>query len=197
METLCDLVLLAAGNSQRMGKAKALLPYGSNEFFFEHIVNIYNQFGVQKIAMVVQPELKKHLESSPERLAKNLLLVENSEPQKGRIYSIKLGLQFLNSQLAFIHNIDNPFVDKNLLKAMLAALKKNSYVSPNFKGKGGHPLLFSQEIIQAVQQETLPDDMHLKKYLTTFSKKILPVGNQQILININTPDEYQQYFKEI
>ena len=70
------------------------------------------------------------------------------------------------------------------------------YTSPIYKGRKGHPILVSKNIIQHLND--LPDrNLNLKNILSSFPKSIVEVDNASILININTPVDYKEHVEKI
>jgi CTP:molybdopterin cytidylyltransferase MocA len=76
---------------------------------------------------------------------------------------------------------------------MYDSRKVDSYVSPYFGNKGGHPILIPKIIIEKIIHE--PDlEINTKEFLSKFKKVCVEVSNDKVLANINTPLEYSQYF---
>lgn len=186
-------VILAAGNSERMGTPKALLKLPSNQFFFEALISNYQDAGITTIVLVVQNSLIKTIEKHVQKLAGNIYIVENNEPEKGRMYSLQLGLKFMKNKAVFIHNIDNPFVSNRLLMQMKTKLESDVYVKPLYQYKGGHPILLSAEVANGLAKVDLTKENNLKNALKKYAQIILETNEPEILLNLNTPDDYQNF----
>lgn len=91
----------------------------------------------------------------------------NKQYMDGMVSSFKEGLEKLrNYESVFLALGDQPFVDKEfLLKAINAwRNQKAKIVSPVYKGKKGHPVLFDQslfdEILSLDKHKTIRDIIH-------------------------------------
>jgi molybdenum cofactor cytidylyltransferase len=189
------VIILAAGHSSRMGLPKAFLPFSAQHTFIEQIITIYKNAGIQKIVLVIQPKQKKRFENLNMAMPNNLYLVYNNKPNNGRLYSILLGLQNLGSMPVFIQNIDNPFITVELINKLKQKLSAESYVSPQFKGKGGHPVLLSEELVNKLLGIELNFETKLSDVLKNYKKIELEIENPQFLTNINTREQYDELFK--
>ncbi|MBI9069395.1 MAG: NTP transferase domain-containing protein [Salinivirgaceae bacterium] len=185
------VVILSAGFSARMGYHKALLKFNNELNFIEKITATYINTGITSISLVVNSELYHYLLNKPFKQQHLVILIENKTPEKGRLHSLKLGIQQFKNQAVFIQNIDNPFVTQNLLKTLSQQLLENSFVNPSYKGKGGHPILLDKNVAQAIlssKSETL------KEALSDFHKIKVEVADANILVNINSKEDYREYF---
>lgn len=190
----CAVLILAAGNSQRMESPKFALQYTKNQTFLEKIIQVYTEFGCKEISVVLNKE-GKLIADRLELQLKKTQIVLNEHPEWERFYSIKLGMQSLSKQHpVFIHNVDNPFVTRVLLESLISQDISAAYVVPTFDGKGGHPILISKRICQALALEK-KNDLILSDFLKAYDQKRLAVNDAHILTNINTKEIYHQLFK--
>ncbi len=187
-------VILAAGNSSRIGIPKLSLRDKSNNSFIEKIVYQYFDFGCEKIAIVLNKSGYEFITNYKINFPKNTKLIHNNEPELGRFRSIKLGLQAIRSQYCFIHNIDNPNAKSEILTKLSENIKEFDWVKPTHYGKGGHPVLISKRIISNIISST-KNDIVLRDFLADYKVKKLEINDSSILQNINTASDYQQYFK--
>jgi molybdenum cofactor cytidylyltransferase len=176
-----------------MGTPKALLTFSNGVTFIEQIAEKYLEAGTERIVLVINPSLSQKINSMPFCQNHHVIVVENKEPEKGRIHSIKLGLNKMAVQPIFIQNVDNPFVTVELLNQMIPLLQPNKYVSPFYKGSGGHPILISKEIALQLKGCDLKTPLNL--FLANCEQLKMEQGNSGILVNINTPDDYRSAFK--
>ena len=184
-----SVIILSAGESKRLGKPKALLKFNTDETFVEKIVKSYSELGIDDILIVANNKLKNHLaDLFVDKPYKPKIIINNST-EKGRLYSIQCGAKTVKSKNCFIHNVDNPFVDKHLVEKMIPLLKYKSYTQAVYNGKGGHPVLLSKEIIEFISG--IRDyDISLKDVLMNYNRIVIKTDNSQILTNINTIEDY-------
>ena len=82
---------------------------------------------------------------------------------------------------------------EKLLNELGKEIESADYISPKFEGKGGHPILLSEKIINDLKIIE-KDQMHFKEFLNNYLKHKVKVYNEKILVNINTEEEYEKYF---
>ena len=189
-----SVVILAAGRSGRMGEPKFALRFNDEKIFLEEIVGQYLAFGCKEIVVVMNGDGKKLFDKLNLRLPGIAKIVINRHPEYERFYSLKTGLNSLaNSNYIFIHNIDNPFVDKNVLKLLFNTINDADYCTPIFNNRGGHPVLLSNNVVKEILKE---DDIevNLRDFLKQYRGKRIEVLSDMILVNINTPEEYEKFF---
>ncbi len=186
-----NALILAAGLSKRMGKSKMLLQYDETRTFLEVIIEQYISFGCSKVVVVIN-EYESRIDNIT-KTGNNVEIIVNRRPEWGRFYSIWLGLHALkNKGSVFIHNVDNPFLFQTVLNNMLKKLYANSYVVPTFNAKGGHPVLISKQIVNSI---ILQNDFsyNFKEYLQNFTRFNVSVKQKEILTNINTLKQYDNF----
>jgi molybdenum cofactor cytidylyltransferase len=183
------VIIPAAGNSGRMGTDKALLAYGNGFSFAEHLIKSYSGFGALPVVMVVN----KMLDLSGFDTSQFVTIL-NEHINRGRSYSIILGAGKVPKECScFLHNIDNPCIGTELLNLLLEADKPDSYVVPVYQGRGGHPVLLGNRIVEYLQNmDEVPD---FREVLKEFTRIEVPYGDERILLNINTPVEYERFLR--
>ena len=85
--SLVSVIILASGNSQRMGQNKLFLKY-QGKTFLEHTLTLVNQLDVLERILVVSPENQPAFP-----LPKNIQLILNHQWQEGQSSSIRLGTE--------------------------------------------------------------------------------------------------------
>jgi len=177
----------AAGQSGRMGSEKALLQLKDGTSFASYLIDSYTGFGCDPVVVVVHEKLRlTDVNPGP------LITVVNKNPGRGRSWSIYLGLKQIQENAAcFLHNIDNPFVERELLERMLEKLKPASFVVPVFQGRGGHPVLLGTEVVSFFR--TSKKMIDFRDALRNFERLESEYNREEILWNINTPREYKKY----
>ena len=194
MKNRSSAILLAAGKSERMGMPKFTLKFDANKIFLEEIADRFVEFGCEEIIIVMNRSGSELLDELKIWLHETVTVVINPHPESGRFSSIKIGLSsLLNRNNVFIHNIDNPFVDIRVLELLLNGIEQTDYCVPVYKNRGGHPILISEKVAGAIQKCS-QDNLNLKEYLKAFEKHTVETNDPNILININTIEEYKELF---
>ncbi len=193
MQEEFSVIILASGLSERMGFPKFMLKYSQSKFFVENIIKCYNELNCNQLILVLNSyDLGKFLTLNLE-LPENLKLVVNANPEFGRIYSIQKGIaELVFNKKIFIHNIDNPFVNKKICIDLLDSLEDFDFIYPIFQGKGGHPILINGNIVEDILTTEI-NDINFKLFLNSYKKKTLIVNDPNILTNINTLDDYDAF----
>ncbi len=186
---MCNCIILAAGQSSRMGYPKHTLKFSEEETFLDHIIHVYKRFVVSKIVVVVNDSVNLNFLNNDE----SIKIVVNRHLEFGRFYSIQLGLQEINNDLVYIQNIDNPFVNVGLLMSLQNGLDEAEFAVPVYEGGGGHPVLISPRILEQMVND-FKNNSRFDDVLKSFERKDVIVNDPYIGANINTPEDYKNYF---
>ncbi len=183
-------VLLAAGHSHRMGSPKPMLEFGHATTFLDACLKAFIDFGCEKVVVVTNKHVYDLLKSAIKDLPVNVRFVLNNYPERGRFYSLGCGLKTIQSYTkVFFHNVDNPFISSDVLKALSAQEQTADVICPAYNGKRGHPVLISSKVVSDIVSES-NTERNLRNYLDRYHNVSVPVHDPNILININTPEEY-------
>ncbi len=187
-------IILSAGKSERMGAPKFALKYDDQTTFLEKLIGEYHSFGCDEIIVVINPQGAELLHQLKLTTPAGVNFVINNHPEWERFYSLKLGTQALsNPKPVFVSNIDNPFITFRLLQTLIASTGRADYISPSFQHKGGHPMVLSTKIVSDIRDEAC-NQLHLKNYLAKYSRAMVEVDSNTVLLNINTMDDYARIF---
>jgi CTP:molybdopterin cytidylyltransferase MocA len=150
-------VILAAGKGSRMGNPKWRLTMPNGEYFYQYLNNTYKRLGCETVTVVNNDDyeaIKSEIDSS------NINITKNNRLDYGRLYSLQCGLKSLSdSKHYLVHNIDNPFISKDLLSILISAVSDYDFALPEYGGRGGHPLLIKNKVAERIIQcnEPYPD----------------------------------------
>jgi molybdenum cofactor cytidylyltransferase len=187
-------IILAAGNSKRMGIPKSFLRFNEELTFIEHIIDVYNFLGKMKVLLVVNPTFYKDSSRFRINLPASCKIVLNAHPEFGRLYSLKLGLTNVGVKSpVFIQNVDNPFVSKETLLVLQESLPGFEVVVPKINGSTGHPVLIGLQVQKAILS-SVDHNLNLRDLLKSFSFTPVRVEDPGVLVNINTKEDYLKYF---
>ncbi len=191
-------ILLAAGESRRMGQLKALLPWRGTSLL-KHQVASLRAGGVDRVVVVLghrSDELQAEL-AGIEGVAWQL----NPDYLQGKTTSIKAGLSTLGSEqldALLILNVDQPRnadVIRSLLKEHLS---QGSLITiPAHNGKGGHPIILSLSLLdelREIDEETYGIKAVVQRHLDATRR--VEMEAPEVLWDLNTPEEYQRVLEE-
>jgi molybdenum cofactor cytidylyltransferase len=196
--SLCA-VILAAGESSRMGTDKALLPWPPNSaakgdtFLSEAIEALA---AVSDMVIVVAGKNEPHI--TPIADANGALLVINPEPERGQFSSLQCGLQeILNHgrDAAMFTLVDRPPVSASTLEKLKmefgAALSLGKWaVVPEFGGKHGHPILVGREMIEAFLKAPPTSTAREIQHQNQARIAYVVVDDPLVVANVDTPQDY-------
>jgi molybdenum cofactor cytidylyltransferase len=194
-------VILAAGESTRMGTDKALLPWpptapGSpptGQTFLSAAIQALEPFSETIIVVVGKNEDNL----APVVYANGASLVRNPEPDRGQFSSLQVGLRQVLSHgrdAAMVTLVDRPPANAATLKALCSAFTEAASgvwaVVPEYNGKHGHPFLVAREMIEAFLKAppsaTARDIEHQNLQHVAY----LAVDDPLVTLNVDTPEEY-------
>jgi molybdenum cofactor cytidylyltransferase len=194
-------VILAAGDSSRMGQDKALLPWpppaagqtASRETFLSAAIRSL-ALATEFVLVVVG---KNEAALAPIIYAHGASLVVNPDPDRGQFSSLQVGLhEVLNHgrDAAMITLVDRPPVSSTTIQTLRDAFEaadQNIWaVVPEFSGKHGHPYLVGREMIEAFLRVPATSIARDIEHAHQERIQYLKVDDPLVALNINTPEDY-------
>jgi molybdenum cofactor cytidylyltransferase len=194
-------VILAAGESSRMGRDKALLPWppvggtASTGTFLSTAIRLLNS--VCDFVVVVVGKNEASL--SPTIYSEGSSLVVNPDPSQGQFSSLQVGLQYVLDQgrdAAVITLVDRPPVKPATLKVLRQAFTLAGpeiwAVVPEFAGKHGHPYLVGREMIETFLRVPATSTARDAEHAQAKHIQYVAVDDPLVVVNINTPEDYAE-----
>jgi molybdenum cofactor cytidylyltransferase len=194
-------VILAAGESSRMGADKALLPWPppspgqrpSSETFLGAAIRCLSL--ATDFVLVVAGKNEATL--APIAYADGASIVVNPTPERGQFSSLQVGLhEVLNRgrDTAIITLVDRPpasAITVQALREAYEAIGKNVWaVVPEYSGKHGHPFVAGREMIEAFLQAPPTSTAREVEHQHRDHILYVPVDDPFVAVNINTPADY-------
>ena len=187
-------ILLAAGESRRMGSPKALLRY-QGQSFIERICQAYFTAGVDELIVVLGARAEVLRQAIP--VHPTLHIVENPRYFQGQLSSLMVGIGALSveSEAAIVNLVDHPLIAATTISALLSSFRVNPspILIASYNGKRGHPVLFSRQIYGEIL--AAPLDQGAKFVVRKDPSRVceLPLDDPGILADIDTPEDYRRY----
>jgi molybdenum cofactor cytidylyltransferase len=189
-------VILAAGDSTRMGRPKALLPWRRGTFLGSAIRLLTAN---TDLVIVVGGRNSKEIEPTVDANAGYLIV--NRDPDRGQFSSLQLGLQEVLNRgrdSAIVTLIDRPpalpETVHHLRNEYLHLIRKDQVwaVVPELEGQHGHPIIIGREliglIIDAPATSNAREIMHANQSHIAY----VPVTDPFVTMNIDTPEDYER-----
>ncbi len=140
-------VILAAGNSSRLGQPKQLLPF-HGQSLVQRIVDAAEEAGCSPIVVVIGSDKQKVVR---ELERTNAVIVENLNWNDGMGTSIRIGVQRLidiapNVGAIVLLVCDQPLVDSHTIEQLIALAEntKKAIVASSYAGTLGVPAVFDR-----------------------------------------------------
>lgn len=186
-------ILLAAGQSRRMGAFKPILPFGTKTVI-ECCVDYLRQGGAETIVAVLG-----HRENEIRDVLKNETIAINPDPNSEMGASIAAGIRAVNddAKCVLIALVDHPAVPAAVVTNLIAEWQNSAkIVMPTWQNRGGHPVLvdlsFRTELL------SLDRTGGLRGLLKSHQSEVkrLPVESPFVARDMDTWDDYRALYEE-
>jgi molybdenum cofactor cytidylyltransferase len=184
-------IVLAAGQSTRMGSPKMVLPWGKQTVIGQ-VISVLMTGGVDEILVVTggaREEVENALKDNPVRL------VHNPHFTSGEMLStFQTGISALGEKVtaALITLGDQPGIEPTVVRSVIQTYQTNHavIVVPSYQMRRGHPWILDRALWSAALElrkpATLRDFLNQNADLITY----LPVETGSILSDLDTPEDY-------
>lgn len=195
MATPVDAILLAAGNSSRMGSPKQLLPVEGTALLVRTIRTLSSSGVLRNILVVLgahAPELEGLV------LQEGASVIVNDQWSRGMGSSLKLGVAHLMRQTVLpcgllISVCDQPFLTAEVIRAVAIKADEHSIIASDYGGSLGPPSCFGSSFFSALL--TLPDDAGARMLFNRYPEKLIKVSFPEGATDLDTPEDYNRYLQ--
>jgi molybdenum cofactor cytidylyltransferase len=191
-------IILAAGQSSRMGAFKPLLPFGQTTVIETCIENMRDG-GVERIVVVVGQGSRAEL--LKDQLKKSgVSLAVNPDPQSEMSASIACGVRAVpkGAKAVVINPVDHAAVPGTVIELLINEWREGArLVIPTNNVRGGHPVLidlsFRAELLE------LDPDLGLKSFFDAHRNEVkrVAVNSNYIARDMDTWDDYRSLHREV
>ena len=184
-------VVLAAGESRRMGRLKALLPFGPHTVI-EHVLQPLLQADLAAVTVVLG-----HRAADIAAVIKGLpvQLLHNPQYQHGMTTSVQVALRDITPvpDAYLLALVDQPHLHLEIIQQLLAAFAhtRTGLVIPTYAGKRGHPIILSAAYRQDVLALGLDQGLNMVTRGHPDDTLEVPVPSDDILRDMDYPEEYE------
>ena len=187
-------IILAAGESSRMGRDKALLPLG-RETFLQRLIEVLR--GEASPLLVVLGHHANEIEERITRLAdvQDVQFVRNPDYKLGQLSSLQAALRSLEGHPvsgALVCLVDHPAITTAVVGALLARFRarRPRIIIPTCNGRRGHPVFFSAELFQELLDAPLDQGARLVVRRHAAEVELVETGEEGILLDVDRPADY-------
>ena len=182
-------VILAAGESRRMGSPKALLPHQGRPFP-RHLLDItrHPKIGLTRVVLGANAEeILSRLELDP------AIVVINENWTEGQLSSIHAALRSLPvgaTDGMVLCLVDHPLISANLIDELIEQFYATGkpIVVPMYQGRRGHPVIFSSTLYAELL--AAPLDIGARAVVRAHASEVheVPTIEEGVVLNLNDPD---------
>jgi molybdenum cofactor cytidylyltransferase len=181
-------VILSGGASRRMGSSKALLPYQGGTFL-EHLLKItdHPRIGWRRVVLGADEGV---IVAGTEFRADEVVINKNWEA--GQLSSIQAGVRSLpdvtDGILLFL--IDHPLISRELVGELVERFYESgkAIVLPIYKGRRGHPVIFSARLYQELLSAPLETGARAVVWAHREEVSEMETSEEGCVLNLNDPD---------
>jgi molybdenum cofactor cytidylyltransferase len=192
-------LILAAGQSRRMGQCKQLLPYG-DETIIEAVIAAVLESSLDGLVVVANPQVAEFLRGClPERCC----VAVNDDPESEMLDSVQIGLRTVKAKFeaaatdgVMVLLGDQPQITGGVITTCAEAYrlprKHPGILVATYKGRRGHPTIFSVELLE--ETEDWPADRKLSELLDPHADatRQLPITSCPMPIDVDTREDYER-----
>jgi molybdenum cofactor cytidylyltransferase len=188
-------VILAAGESKRMGRPKLIMPFGDSTIIENVINNIPDNLVEGKI-IVLGGWMNEILEVIGSLKVRHCI---NDDYKKGMLTSVRCGIKALpeDAEAVLIYPGDQPGIPPEVTATLIrerGETGKGILISVH-EGKRGHPIMIDKKYFSEIN--TLDERIGLRELTLRHPDDIFEAetGNKIVLRDIDTPEDYLEAIK--
>ena len=190
---MISAIVLAAGESKRMGQPKMLMPWGSSTIL-EQVIRAVREGGADDILVVTgarRSEIEALCRRQRVKSAHNLNFSENE-----MLGSLQTGLRALpgTAEAALVTLGDQPQIETGTVRAVIAEWQKTKrqLIVPSYEKHRGHPWVVGRSLWDEVLKMKAPESP--REFLNRHSAEIhyIEVNSSSILQDVDTPEDYSK-----
>lgn len=189
-------IVLAAGQSRRMGRPKALLPL-RGATLLAHAVRALASGGCAPVVVVTGP-LSDPIAERVAAAARVLgaRVVENPAAESEQVDSLRVALGALpaGATAAVVLPVDVPGVDAAAVRAVVGAFLRRGapVVRAVHAGRHGHPVLFARALFAELMAGPLPEGARSVIHAHAAETVEVETGHPGVLHDVDTPEEFRR-----
>jgi molybdenum cofactor cytidylyltransferase len=190
-------VILAAGESARMGRPKALLPCPPDgRPFVTQLIAALRDGGLHRIAVVGRPAddgLRREVGTASPAAE----YLENPSPELGQLSSLLIGVtaaEAIGATALLVVPVDMPLIRAATVSAALHGFARSGrpILRVTYRGRHGHPVLFDASVFPALRTADL--SLGARAILRADPDRVenLEVDDPGVLRDFDYPADYRE-----
>ena len=192
---MISTVLLAAGESRRMGRFKQLLPFAGKSFIECSVDNLL----ASRAGEVIVVTGHRAEDVSRAISDRDVRCVYNPDYRSGMSTSIKRGVEAVSesARAVMIALADQPQIGPDICDQIIEAYKKSraQIVVPAYKGRNGHPIILDLSLRDEIL--AIDAEQGLRKVIHARPDRVvrLEIASEDVLMDFDFPEDYRRMFK--
>jgi molybdenum cofactor cytidylyltransferase len=196
MASVIPAIVLAAGRSSRMGRAKATLPAGVGHTFLSRIVGTFLDAGVADVIVVVGHDAEP-IASSFSGSGLPARFVVNHEYDQGQLSSLLAGLGVVDRpgvSAVLVTLVDVPLVSAATVRAVIESYRTTHapIVRPTSGDRHGHPLLIDRSLFDALRAADASTGAKPIVRAHATAAGDISIADEGAFTDIDTEEDYQR-----
>jgi len=183
-------VILAAGESRRMGTPKALLRY-QGKTFVEHLIQATRHPRVDIVRVLLGADAEMIRSKLP--AIEPASIVVNADWRKGQLSSIHAAIRSLHdgaTEGLILCPVDHPLISAHLVAQLVAEFDSSGkqIVLPVYRGRRGHPVIFRATLFDELLAAS--PEIGARQVVWAHAGDIaeVPTEEEGMILNLNDPE---------
>jgi molybdenum cofactor cytidylyltransferase len=182
-------ILLAAGESRRMGSPKPLLEI-NGETYLAHLATGMLT-AVTRLVIVVGAQAERIKSAVP--IDRRIAIVENRNFQRGQLSSLKIALTAVapSAPAIMVHLVDHPRVRADTFEkiAEFYQITRKPIIIARANGRRGHPILFDRSLFDELHAAS--NELGARVVVNADPSRVayLDLADDGILLDLDTPQD--------
>lgn len=194
-------IILAAGDSTRMGRPKALLPDPDGRPFVARVVRAFAAAQISDVIIVTGSQHDAIVAAvSADRPPVTPVFVTNPQPARGQLSSLWIALDAAGRSVdgVLVTPVDIPMVRPSTIRQVIEAWERThaSIVRPAVGQRHGHPVLFDRAVFDALREAPLTEGARAVVRASGDRLLNVTVDDEGCLIDIDTPADYEAVIRK-
>lgn len=181
--------VLCGGQSRRMGRQKAFLPF-AGKTMVEHRFDMMREHFAEAMLVANDPDAYSHITDD---------VVKDIIPNRGPLVGILSALLVSQHEHTFVIACDMPLINVKLIHDMVAQAEGTDVLVASHED-GVEPLLgiYSKACIKPLEESIFEGNLKVVDFLRDIKAKLFPIdvdgygGNLPCHFNVNTPHDYSR-----
>ena len=190
-------IILAAGDSIRMGTPKALLPDPDGRPFVARLVRSFSAAGLDELVIVTGATHEAVVQAlAADGPPVSPVCVRNPDPSRGQLSSLWIGLEAVarpDVDGVLVTPVDIPMIRPATIRQVVESWSRTRapIVRPAVGARHGHPVLFDRIVFDDLRRAPLTEGARVVVHANIDRLVNVAVDDEGCLLDVDTPADYQ------